>query len=113
MNAFFATAHDVPACLGRSVELRRFFDNDPAPEAYALLGMKKEERSVLGMELQGDAVQREVAQTQVSFSGHRIIAASPPAGWAPRPPHPDAACATSSSDRWSRSRRRLPTAAAR
>ena len=75
VNAFFATADDVPACLGRRQELRRFFDqNAGAQEAYALLGMKKEERSVLGMDLRGDAVQRDVAQTLVSFSGHRIVA---------------------------------------
>src|SRR4051812_8448379 len=74
VNAFFATAADVPDCLGRSVELRSFFERSGAPEAYALLGMKKEERSVLGMELQGEAVQRDVAQTVVSFSGHRIVA---------------------------------------
>jgi hypothetical protein len=74
VNAFFATAQDVPACLGRSHELRRFFDSDPAPEAYALLGMKMEERSVLGMELVGEAVQRDVQQKVVSFSGHQLVA---------------------------------------
>ena len=77
VNAFFATADDVGACLGRSRELRAFFD-DPAnrdvAEAYALLGMKKDERSVLGMELQGDSVRQDVAQTAVNFSDHRIIA---------------------------------------
>ena len=77
VNAFFGTADSVAACLGRSPELRSFFDkaeNAGVPEAYALLGMKKEERNVLGMELKGDAVQRDVAQVQVSFSGHRIVA---------------------------------------
>lgn len=79
VNAFFATRDDVPAILARSTELRRFFDspaNASATEAYAVLGMKKEERSVLGMDLKGDAVQREVAQTVVNFSGHRIVAPS-------------------------------------
>jgi hypothetical protein len=79
VNAFFGVADDVPACLGRSKELRAFFEN-PAnadvQEAYALLGMKKEERSVLGMELKGDAVQRDVAQVVVNFSGHRLVAPS-------------------------------------
>ena len=77
VNAFFATADDVGACLGRSRELRAFFDdpaNRDAAEAYALLGMKKDERSVLGMELQGDSVRQDVAQTAVNFSDHRIIA---------------------------------------
>jgi hypothetical protein len=66
VNAFFATAEDVPACLGRSVELRRFFDRDGAAEAYALLGMKKEERSTLTVD--------DTQQTLVSFSGHRLVA---------------------------------------
>lgn len=77
VNAFFARADDIPGCLGRSHELRGFFDqpvNAGVQEAYALLGMKKEERGVLGMELRGETVQREVAQTVVSFSGHRLIA---------------------------------------
>ena len=68
VNAFFATADDVAACLGRSSELRSFFDAPPnagVPEAYALLGMKKEER---GVEREGQK------QVQVSFGGHRIVA---------------------------------------
>jgi hypothetical protein len=77
LNAFFATADDVPACLGRSSELRAFFENPSnldVQEAYALLGMKIEERSVLGMDLQGDSVRQGVAQVTVSFSEHRLIA---------------------------------------
>lgn len=77
VNAFFATADDVARCLGRSPELRSFFDgsgNAGVPEAFALLGMKKEERSVLGMDVKGDTLQREIPQVQVSFSGHRIVA---------------------------------------
>lgn len=76
VNAFFATAADVPQCLGRAKELRAFFE-DPAnagrEEAFALLAMKKEERQVFGVELQGDAVRHDVAQTTVSFSGHRLL----------------------------------------
>jgi len=68
VNAFFAMAEDVRACLGRSPELRSFFDRGGDAEAYALLGMKKEERSVLDP--------RDVAQTLVNFSGHRIVAPS-------------------------------------
>ena len=79
LNAFFATADDVPACLGRSRELRAFFENPSngeVQEAYALLGMKKEERTVFGMELQGETVRQDVAQTAVSFSEHRLVAPS-------------------------------------
>jgi hypothetical protein len=70
----------VPACLGRSQELRAFFDNPSnasAQEAFALLGMKKQERTVLGTELQGDVLRHDVRQITVSFSEHRVVAPSP------------------------------------
>jgi len=75
--ALFATADDVPALLGRSHELNAFFDvsaNATAQEAYALLGMKMEERTVLGAALVQDAVQHDVAQKAIGFSGHRLLA---------------------------------------
>jgi hypothetical protein len=77
LNAFFATADDLVTCLGRSTELRAFFDNPDnrdVGEAYALLGMKKEERTVFGTQLEGDQVRQDVAQVAVSFSGHRLVA---------------------------------------
>ena len=61
VNAFFATADDVPAVLGRSPELQEFFAHSDAQEAYALLGMRKTEK-------------REETRTLVSFSDHRIVA---------------------------------------
>jgi hypothetical protein len=77
LNAFFATADDVPACLGRSRELRAFFEdpsNADVREAYALLGMKKEERTVFGSQFEGETAKHDVAQIAVSFSEHRLIA---------------------------------------
>jgi len=72
-----ATANDVPALLGRSHELRAFFDapaNAAASECHALLGARLEEKNVLGTALVGETLQREVAQKQVNFSGQRLIA---------------------------------------
>jgi hypothetical protein len=75
INAFFATADDVRACIGRSQEVRRFFEQHPdCGEIYALLGMKREERTVLAPKLEGDALKHDVAQVTVSFTGHRLIA---------------------------------------
>jgi hypothetical protein len=77
LNAFFASADDVPAFLGRSKDLRQFFSvpsNREAGEAFALMAMKREERTVLGVQQHGDRVQRDVAQATVSFSGHRLFA---------------------------------------
>ena len=76
-NAFFARADDVPAFLGRSKELRAFFD-DPAnagvEEAFALLGMKKEEKTIFAPSFEDGMLKQDVAQTAVSFSDHRLVA---------------------------------------
>lgn len=67
LNAFFARAEDIPAFLGRSKELRAFFDaNAGAEEAFALLALKQEEKTVLDPQ--------EVARKAVVFTGHRLLA---------------------------------------
>jgi len=79
LNAFFAKADDVTACMGRSRELRAFFENPSnaeVQEAYALLGMKKAEHATFGTQLEGDSVRHDVAQTAVNFSEHRLVAPS-------------------------------------
>jgi hypothetical protein len=77
INAFFATAADVPQVLARSADLRAFFD-DPrqkgAQEAFALLGLEKSERTVYGMALEDGLLRSDVAQVNVNFSAHRIVA---------------------------------------
>jgi hypothetical protein len=79
VNAFFARADDVPVFLGRSGELRAFFD-DPANagvgEAFALLGMRKEEKTIFAPRLEGAILTQDVAQTVVNFSDHRLVAPS-------------------------------------
>ncbi|MDM0106978.1 hypothetical protein QTH97_18680 [Variovorax sp. J22R24] len=79
LNAYFASADEVPAFLGRSKELREFFrvpSNREAGEAFALLAMKREERTVLGVQQDGDRVQHDVPLATVSFSGHKLFAPS-------------------------------------
>lgn len=79
LNAYFASAEDVPGLLGRSKELREFFrtpSNREQAEAFALLAMKREERTVLMYQQDGEHVQRDVSQMTVSFSGHRLVAPS-------------------------------------
>ena len=79
LNAFFASADDIPAFLGRSKELRAFFEGAShagAGEAFALLGMRRDEKTVLAPRLENGVMTEEVAQTTVSFSGHRLVAPS-------------------------------------
>ena len=77
LNAFFASADDIPAFLGRSKDLRAFFE-DPAnaglEEAWALLGMRRDEKTVLAPRFEGGMMREEVAQTTVNFSGHKLVA---------------------------------------
>jgi hypothetical protein len=75
VNAFFATAGDVSATLGRSRALRAHFAARPGdPEAFAVLSMERSERSVLGVGLEGDTLRQDVQQTTVSFGDHRVAA---------------------------------------
>jgi hypothetical protein len=77
LNAMFAAADDVPAALGRSEELRAFFEspaNAALDEAHVLLGALKAERNVLAPAIVDGQLRQDVAQTTVNFSGHKVIA---------------------------------------
>ena len=72
LRAFFVAPTDVASLLGQADNLRALFAGSPElDEAYLVLGMAFTEQRVFGMALQGDVVQRDVAQTSVSFSDHR------------------------------------------
>jgi hypothetical protein len=74
VNALFPTADAVPAALGRSDDLRKFFKTPNVDTAYALLAMRREERNVLASALIDGEVRRDVAQTTVGFADHVLIA---------------------------------------
>ncbi len=76
VNAFFVDVNDLRSVFSRSAELRNFLSNGHSGDlerCCALLCMKKTERNVLGVELQGDQVRRDVKQVTVSFDDHQII----------------------------------------
>ena len=80
INAAFARAADIPEVISRSVEVREFFERGAGrlqQECYALCGMQREERKILGKELLGEVVQSDVVQTTVSFTNHRLIVPVP------------------------------------
>lgn len=75
VNAFFVNVEDMRRAFSRSSELRDFLADCQRTEVNsctALLCMKMTERQVLGMELNGDQVKRDVPQITVSFSDHQI-----------------------------------------
>jgi hypothetical protein len=72
LRAFFVAPSDIQDVLGGSENLRAVFDKNPGlDEAYAVLGMAFKLQPVFGMALHGTTVQRDVAQTNASFSDHR------------------------------------------
>jgi len=78
LNAFFATADDVPALIGRTRELRSLFQTDPKlGEAFALLAMKMEERHIFAPKLEGTELHHDVAQTTIGFTGHKLFSPAP------------------------------------
>ncbi len=76
VSAFFASPQRIAEMLGSDqtfVEFREGRDGRIADRALALLVLEHTERKVLGMELRGEQVRREVAQRVASFSGHRLL----------------------------------------
>jgi hypothetical protein len=76
LSAFFASSARMAQVFGAD---RALFEFLQGPEGVgidpviALLAVEKTEKKVLGMAVEGDRVQQEVAQVQVSFDRHRLL----------------------------------------
>jgi hypothetical protein len=80
VNAFFVNIGDLQAVFSHSSEIRDFMEDYASaelPHCYALLCMHRSEKTVMGMELAGDMLRKDVRQTAVSFSDHRIYSPGP------------------------------------
>ncbi len=80
VNAFFVNVKDLQLVFSRSSEIREFMhacSGYDISHCYALLCMHKSEKTVFGVELEGDVLSHDVRQTAVSFSDHRIYAPAP------------------------------------
>ncbi len=77
VNAVFRNTETMHQLFSQSLPVRNFFDNVEnlgRKEVFALLFLNRTEKKILGAELRGEIVLREVPQTSVSFSGHQLIA---------------------------------------
>jgi hypothetical protein len=77
LRIFFPTKHGMLQIFQQSSELKEYFTDAQhanESESYALLCMRESEENVLGMELEGDHVIKDVKQTRINFTGHRIYA---------------------------------------
>ncbi len=76
ISAFFSSPKRISQMLATDrafLDFRDGRDGRIADSAFALLMLQHGKRKVLGMELQGESIRREVTQTVVSFSGHTLI----------------------------------------
>ncbi len=76
VHAFFSGTEQIAEMLGRSQAVRDFLGGpaaSAAEEFFALLGMRRHERKVMGAGLHGDRVRREVPQTLLYFSDHTLL----------------------------------------
>jgi hypothetical protein len=76
VRAFFSSGEHLREVLGGIAGLRACLEQCAGPvpdDLFGMLTMAMEERNVLGMELDGDIVRRDVLQVSVSFSRHRYL----------------------------------------
>jgi len=77
LNAYFATANDLRATLGRCKDLRKFFarpEHSELVEAYAVIVMQVQERKVLAPGFENGILRQDIPQVSVSFSEQRLLA---------------------------------------
>ena len=75
LKALFASADRMQEILANDMTLRDFISGPGkgAERVYALLLAERVEKNILGMELAGDMLRRDVQQVSISFHNHRLI----------------------------------------
>ena len=79
VNAFFTNITDLQSVFSHSSEIQDYLEDTPGDDAgcCALLCMRRTEKTVMGMELSGSMLKKDVLQVAVSFSDHRIYSPAP------------------------------------
>ena len=79
VNAFFTNVTDLQSIFSHSSEVQDFMDafHDSNARCCALLCMRRTEKTVMGIELSGNMLKKDVMQTAVSFSDHRVYSPAP------------------------------------
>ena len=76
LRALFASPESLRETLSFSDGTRNYLKQAPAPlpvELYAGLGAVRVEKNVLGIEMEGEILRRDVPQTVVNFRDHRLV----------------------------------------
>ncbi len=76
VKIFFASIAHIQDVFSNSTELRGFFEapkNGSLGDVYALLCMNEKEKTVSGLQLHGNIIERDVMQKVLNFSEHKIL----------------------------------------
>jgi len=76
VHALFATANDIDQMLGRSQAVRDFLATPCSWESdhfYAMFAARRQQKTQLGMEQQGEVIRNDVPQLVLYFSGQTLI----------------------------------------
>lgn len=73
VHALFATYEDVHSALCVSQAMRTFRHEHPeSAVVYAMIGMRRHTKAMLGIELDGDQLRRDVPQQAIYFTDHTL-----------------------------------------
>ena len=73
VRAVFPMQEDIQRMLLRSKTMREFQRGpDDGPDIHALMGMRRYEKNIFGMEIEGEVLRRDVAQQSITFSDHNL-----------------------------------------
>lgn len=77
VHALFASPEHIGQVLSASPVMRDYIAARGIGEVYALLSMRRVEKTALGMEAQGDTLRRDVMQRVVFFTDHQFTGPAP------------------------------------
>jgi hypothetical protein len=78
VRAIFPSMDFVSEAFQASRAIQDYLHGNPAAdETYALMGMRRFEKTMMGMELSGQLIQRDVPQNVVYFTSHTIVDPAP------------------------------------
>ena len=77
VNSLFLSTQQMHRLFSQSQPVQEFFKNVENPhrqEVFALLFLTRMEKNILGAEIHGEMILKEVRQTSISFTNHQLIA---------------------------------------
>jgi len=79
VNAFFTNVTDLQSVFSHSSEIQDYMEacHDNDTRCCVLLCMRRTEKTVMGIELSGNIMKKDVRQIAVSFSDHRVYSPAP------------------------------------